>query len=68
MDAACWRTPKCFYMAAIWRRSPLNASPSTAPANGLIVNRTGTEGANKGLLKKGNNCGDHTDVQPPANR
>lgn len=55
-------------MAAIWLPSQLNASPSTTPANRLIVSGMGTEGANKGLLKKGNNCGDRTDVQLAANQ
>lgn len=68
MDAACRRTPKCYYMAAIWLHSPLNASPSRTPANGLIVGGTGTGGANERLLKKGNNCGDQTAVRPPADR
>lgn len=55
-------------MAAIWLHSTLNASPSRTPANGLIVSGTGTEGENKELLKKANNCSDQTDLQLPANQ
>lgn len=55
-------------MAAIWLHSALNASPFRTPASGIIVSGTGTERGNAGQLKQGHNCGNQTDVQPPANQ